>query len=80
LRLGFETDENGFVTGVPADHPTDRNSVRTSLEEIIEWLEQGIPDGQENFRIAAILARRKACSMRMTLFLSTSPSLTAVRL
>ena len=62
LRLGFETDENGFVTGVPADHPTDRTSVRTSLEEIMEWLEQGIPDGQENFRIAAILARRKACS------------------
>ena len=62
LRLGFETDENGFVTGVPADHPTDRTSVQTSLEEIMEWLEQGIPDGQENFRIAAILARRKACS------------------
>ncbi len=62
LRLGFETDENGFVTGVPADHPTDCASIHTSLGEIMEWLEEGIPKGQEGFRIAAILARRKACS------------------
>ena len=59
LKMGFETDEANNITSVPPEHPTDEESVRESVNELLSTLPE---NAEENYgrQLAATVARRLA--------------------
>ncbi|NLA16216.1 MAG: DNA mismatch repair endonuclease MutL [Bacteroidales bacterium] len=73
LQMGFQTDEEGNVTSVPPEHPTDEESVRESISELLSappgyatgapgTAEAIGPTGTFGQKLAATVARSMAAS------------------